>query len=105
MRQILVEYARRRGAAKRNGGRRLTLIEGIEPVKGRSMDLIALDDALQSLALLDAQQSRIVELRFFAGLSIDETAQVLDISPATVKRHWSLARIWLHHEMGKRLQR
>jgi RNA polymerase sigma factor (TIGR02999 family) len=105
MRQILVEYARRRGAAKRNGGCRLTLIEGIEPIKGRGMDLIALDDALRSLAQLDAQQSRMVELRFFAGLSIGETAQVLNISPATVKRHWALARLWLHHEISKALQR
>jgi RNA polymerase sigma factor (TIGR02999 family) len=105
MRQILVEYARRRRAAKRDWGCRLTLIEGIAPVKSRSVDLLALDDALKTLAQLDAQQSRIVELRFFGGLSIDETAEVLEISPATVKRHWALARIWLRHEMSRVLQR
>lgn len=103
MRQILVQYARRRRAAKRDGGLRLTLIEGDALIENRGLDLVALDDALKSLAQLDSQQSRIVELRFFAGLSIDETAKVLDISPATVKRHWALARLWLHHEMSKTL--
>ena len=101
MRQILVQYARRRRAAKRDGGCKLSLIEGIAPVKGRSTDLIALDDALKSLAQLDAQQSRIVELRYFAGLSIHEAAQVLNTSPATVKREWATARLWLHREMSR----
>jgi RNA polymerase sigma factor (sigma-70 family) len=64
------------------------------------MDLVALDDALNELAKLDPQQSRIVEPRFFAGLSIEETAQVLGVSPATVKRHWTTARAWLHHEIS-----
>ena len=66
----------------------------------RKVDLVALDDALQSLAKMDERQSRLVELRFFAGLSIEETAQVLEISPATVKREWATARAWLLHEMS-----
>jgi RNA polymerase sigma factor (sigma-70 family) len=65
------------------------------------VDFVSLDDALNGLAKLDVQQSRIVELRFFSGLSIEETAQVLGISPATVKRHWTTARVWLHREMSK----
>jgi RNA polymerase sigma factor (TIGR02999 family) len=100
MRQILVEYARRRGAAKRDGGYTLTLDQSVE-FKRRSLDLVALDDALTELAKLDLQQSRIVELRFFGGLSIEETSDALGISPATVKRHWATARLWLHHELSK----
>ena len=101
MREILVQYARRRKAAKRGGGRTLALDDTLAPGEGRGVDLIALDDALSVLAKLDPQQSRIVELRFFAGLSIEETSHVLGISPATVKRHWSTARVWLHHEISK----
>jgi DNA-directed RNA polymerase specialized sigma24 family protein len=82
MRQILVEHARTHRAAKRNGGIKLTL-----------------DDALTELAKLDAQQCKIVELRFFGGLSIEESAQALGLSPATVKRHWATARLWLHQQM------
>ena len=100
MRQILVDYARRRRAAKRDIGLMLTLDRSVE-FKRRSLDLVALDDALAELAKLDPQQSRIVELRFFGGLSIDETSGVLGLSPATVKRHWATARLWLHHEIGK----
>ena len=98
MRQILVEYARAHHAAKRDGGCKLTLDDAV-PFKSRSLDLVALDDALTELAKLDAQQSRIVELRFFGGLSIEETAEVLELSPSTVKRHWATARIWLHHQL------
>lgn len=101
MRQILVQYARRRRAAKRDGGHRLTLDSAIVMPRTRSVDLIALDDALKGLARLDPQQSRIVELRFFGGLSIEETAHVLGISPATVKRHWSTARLWLHSQIKR----
>jgi RNA polymerase sigma factor (TIGR02999 family) len=102
MRQILVEYARRRGAAKRDGGHKVTL-DGAEPLrKERTVDLIALDDALKDLARFDPQQSRIVELRFFGGLSVEETAQAMKISPATVKRDWATARLWLHHQMRGR---
>jgi RNA polymerase sigma factor (TIGR02999 family) len=101
MRQILVEYARSRQAAKRNAGRTITFNDTIHLVKGRSLDLVALDDALNALARLDPQQSRIVELRFFSGLSIEDTAHVLEISPATVKRDWFTAKAWLRHEMSR----
>jgi RNA polymerase sigma factor (TIGR02999 family) len=99
MRQILVDYARSRGAAKRDGGDRVTL-EGL-PFKNASVDMVALDHALTELARLDPQRSRIVELRFFGGLSIEETASVLNISPMSVKRHWSTARLWLHRELHR----
>ena len=101
MRQILVEYARSQQAAKRNRAQRVTFNDAVQLVKGRSLDLVALDDALNVLAKFDWQQSRVVELRFFGGLSIEETARVLDISPATVKRDWSTAKAWLHHELSR----
>jgi RNA polymerase sigma factor (TIGR02999 family) len=101
MRQILVEYARHRNAAKRDGGYKLSLDENTAIANTRDVDLLALDHALEGLSKLDLQQSRIVELRFFAGLSTEETARVLGISPATVKRRWLTARIWLHHELMK----
>jgi RNA polymerase sigma factor (TIGR02999 family) len=102
MRQILVQYARRRNAAKRDGGYKLTLDDhAMALVETRSVDLVALDDALNGLAELDPQQSRIVELRFFGGLSIEETSKVLGISPATVKRHWTTARVWLHTQINR----
>lgn len=101
MRQILVEYARRRGATKRDGGYKLSLDDVVVSAKGRDLDLVALDDALTQLSKLDPQQSRIVELRFFGGLSIEETSEVLAISSATVKRDWATARVWLLHEMSK----
>jgi RNA polymerase sigma-70 factor, ECF subfamily len=100
MRQILVDYARGRHAAKRDGGQRLTLDSGLAFIKSRSVDMIALDDALNKLAKLDREQSRIIELRFFGGLSIEETALALNLSATTVKRHWATARLWLHHEMS-----
>jgi RNA polymerase sigma factor (TIGR02999 family) len=100
MRQILTGHERTRRAAKRGaGGQKLTLDDANEMIKGRPLDLLALDDALTGLARLDPQQSRIVELRFFGGLSIEETAEVLGLSAATVKRDWSTARVWLHREM------
>jgi RNA polymerase sigma factor (TIGR02999 family) len=102
MRQILMEYERARRAVKRDGGySKLTLEDATSLGKSRSVDLIALDDALNELSRLDPQQSRTVELRFFGGLSIEETSSVLGISPATVKRHWATARVWLHHEMSR----
>lgn len=101
MRQILVEYARNRRAAKRDGGLTLTLNDNVALVKSKRVDLIALDDALEALAKFDPQQSRIVELRFFGGLSIEETSRVLDISEATVKRDWTTAKIWLHQQMSR----
>ena len=101
MRQILMGYERTRRAVKRGGdATTIALDEAIAPAKGRAVDLIALDDALNGLAQLDPQQSRIVELRFFGGLSIEETAQLLELSPATVKRHWATARVWLHRELS-----
>jgi RNA polymerase sigma factor (TIGR02999 family) len=100
MRQILVEYARSRNAAKRDGGLRLTLDDALA-FKVQSVDMVALDDALNELAKLDQQQCRIVELRFFGGLSIEETSRALNVSPMTVKRHWATARLWLHHQMSK----
>jgi RNA polymerase sigma factor (TIGR02999 family) len=101
MRQILIQYVRRRKAAKRDGGYKLTLDDALPLPKSRGVDLIALDDALNGLAKLDPQQSRIVELRFFGGLSIEETAQALGMSPATVKRHWTTAKLWLHNEINE----
>jgi len=100
MRQILVEYARSRNAAKRDGEFRVSL-SGEVAGKAPSLDMIALDDALNELAKLDAVQSRIVELRFFGGLSIEETSKVINLSPTTVKRYWATARLWLHHQMSK----
>jgi RNA polymerase sigma factor (TIGR02999 family) len=101
MRQILVEYARSQQAAKRNARQKITFNDAIQLVNGRSLDLLALDDALNTLAGLDPQQCRIVELRFFSGLSIEDTACALGISPATVKRDWSTAKAWLRHEMDR----
>jgi RNA polymerase sigma factor (TIGR02999 family) len=102
MRQVLVDYARKHLAAKR-GAKSLTLSldEAVAPPRKLDLNLLALDDALNRLAAMDATQSRIVELRFFGGLSIDETAQVLAISPRTVKRHWTTARMWLYQELSE----
>jgi RNA polymerase sigma factor (TIGR02999 family) len=100
MRQILIERARARGAAKRGGARhRITLDEGLAAGGDRSIDLLALDEALQRLAQLDAEQARLVELRFFGGLTVEETADAMGISPATVKRHWTVAKAWLTREL------
>ena len=101
MRQILVDYARSRNAARRDGGCRLTLDDNVA-FKTRSLDMVALDDALNELAKLDPEQSRIVELRFFGGLSIEETSRAMNLAPTTVKRYWSMARLWLHHQMKGR---
>jgi RNA polymerase sigma factor (TIGR02999 family) len=102
MRHILVDHARNRLAAKRGAGApRLTLDPKIALPQNREVDLVALDDALKRLASLDPQQSRMIELRFFGGLSIQDTSVVLGISPATVKREWTTARAWLQREMKK----
>ena len=102
MRQILVEYARSHQAEKRGGSAcKVTLEEEACLPQQPALDVVMLDDALQDLAKLDPQQSRIVELRFFAGLSIDDTSEVLGISPATVAREWTTARIWLHREISR----
>lgn len=103
MRQILVEYARGHRAAKRDGGLKLEL-DDAAAFKSKSVDLVALDDALTELARMDPRQSQIVELRFFGGLSIEETAGVLDLSPATVKRDWTTARVWLRRQLSKAIK-
>ena len=100
IRRILIDHARRRRRAKRDHGIRVTLDESIQDGKGDALDLLALDDALTRLDALAPRQARVVELRFFGGLEVNETAEALDISPATVKRDWTLARAWLHRELG-----
>src|SRR6266851_9382128 len=101
MRRILVDFARTRGYQKRGGGARaVTLDDAAVVTDGKGADMVALDEALLALAKLDARQSRVVELRFFGGLSIEEVAEVLKVSPATVQRDWSLARAWLHRELA-----
>jgi RNA polymerase sigma factor (TIGR02999 family) len=101
MRQILIERARARGALKRGGVQaRVTLDEGLLPTEGPGIDLVALDDALHRLEAIDPEQARLVELRFFGGLTIEETAEAMEISPATVKRHWTIARAWLARELA-----
>lgn len=100
MRQILVEHARVRAADKRGGGAcRLNLDEAMALSQQTDLDVLELDRALSDLATLDEQQSRIVELRFFGGLTIEDTSEVLGISPATVKRDWVTARAWLYRAM------
>ncbi len=107
MRRLLVERARARGASKR-GGRQVQvtldeqLLVGGGPDTSDALDLVALDAALVRLATLDPRQARIVELRYFGGLSVEETAAALSISPATVKRHWTVARAWLLRELQGR---
>jgi RNA polymerase sigma factor (TIGR02999 family) len=101
MRRILVDYARRRRAQKRDGGIRVTLTDAIGPETGAADQVIAVDDALARLEAMDPRLARVVELRFFAGLSVEETAAALDISPATVKRDWAAARAWLQRELGR----
>jgi RNA polymerase sigma factor (TIGR02999 family) len=102
IRGILVDYVRRRLACKRGGGAsRLTLDEAVEVPDGRGVDLVALDDALSSLATLDPQRSQVVELRYFGGLTIEETAEFLGVSPATVKREWKAAQAWLYREINR----
>jgi len=101
MRRILVDYARNRSYAKRGGGAlQVSLDEDLVVSEERSAEVVALDDALQSLARLDERKSRLVELRFFGGLSIEETAEVLGVSPGTVMRDWTLAKAWLRREMS-----
>jgi RNA polymerase sigma factor (TIGR02999 family) len=103
MRRILIDHARQHHAAKRGGAeQKLSLDEAVWVSAERTTDLVALDDALTRLAVLDPQQSRIVELRFFGGLTIEETAEVLGVSPATVKRDWSMAKAWLYRELRTR---
>jgi RNA polymerase sigma factor (TIGR02999 family) len=101
MRRILLDAARRRVAAKRGGGSpRVNLEEAPDVLSIRAKEVIALDEALTALAQVQPRKARIVELRFFAGLSVEETAAVLDVSPDTVMRDWKLAKLWLRAELG-----
>jgi RNA polymerase sigma factor (TIGR02999 family) len=101
MRRILVDHARNRKARKRGGSQtRVTLDEALASSGPRALDLIMLDDALTELAALDPQQSRVVELRALGGLSVEDTAELMAISPATVKRYWSFSRAWLARRMA-----
>jgi RNA polymerase sigma factor (TIGR02999 family) len=105
MRQILVDYARRHRASKRGGGEEtISLVDTVmlSPPKSKGIDVAALDDALNALAQVDARKAQVVELRFFAGLNFDETAEVLKVSTVTVARDWTTARAWLHREMRRR---
>lgn len=106
MRQILIQHARAKHAEKRGGDAQKLYLDEVSGlvdnlVKEQNLDLLALDDALNRLATIAPQQSRVVELRFFAGLSIEETAEALGISPATIKREWNMAKAWLHRELSK----
>lgn len=103
MRRILVNHALAKATAKRGGPtEKLSLDRALGFARERHIDLIALDDALKELEMVDTRQSRIVELRFFGGLSIEETAEVLKLSSATVKREWSTARLWLRRQIAKK---
>ena len=101
MRQILVDYARSHGAVKRGADHKVELDASLVLPQVQRADVIALDDALSDLARLDERQSRIVELRFFGGLAIEEIAEALDISESTVKREWNVAKAWLTRQMKK----
>lgn len=102
MRRILVDFARSHAYAKRGGGARPVPLEEVAVVsRERGADLVALDEALIALSALSPRQSEVVELRFFGGLSIEEIAEVLGVSPGTVRRDWSLARAWLHRELAR----
>ena len=102
MRQILVDYARRRQSAKRGGKAvKVSLEEAAIVTRERGEDLVAVDNALKALAAIDPRKSQLVELRFFGGLSVKETAEVLKVSPRTVMREWDLAQAWLHRELAK----
>jgi RNA polymerase sigma factor (TIGR02999 family) len=102
MRRILVDYARARGYQKRGGGvPKVTLDEALMGSQEKGHDLVALDDALKTLADVDPRKCKVIELHFFGGLSVEETAEVLKVSPDTVMRDWRLAKAWLTREMGK----
>ncbi len=102
MRNLLIDYARSRGRQKRGGGaKRLSLDEDLAASDEQNDELVVLDEALERFAQIDARKSRVVELRYFGGLSVEETATVLEVSPATVKRDWDVARAWLHRELHR----
>jgi len=102
MRRILVDFARSRGYQKRGGGaQRVSFSQALDVAEGRPTDVVALDDALEALAHVDERKSRVVELRFFGGLSVEETAEVLNVSRETVKRDWTFAKMWLLRHLQK----
>ncbi len=102
MRNILVKFARKRLTAKRGGGVfHVSLSDAANMPSVQNLDLVALDDALNALAALDPRQSQVIEMRFFGGLSVEETAEALNVSPGTVRRDWSLAQAWLRREMKR----
>jgi RNA polymerase sigma factor (TIGR02999 family) len=100
MREILVDHARKKNARKRGGGATLMSLTEAMPVAAAGVDVLALDEALSQLTSFEARLGRVVELRFFAGLSIAETAEVLDVSPATIERDWTVAKAWLHQRLS-----
>jgi len=103
MRRVLMDHAREYRAVKRgSGGQKLALDEALGIPEKREVDLIALDDALRELEKMDPRQGQIVEMRFFGGLEVEEVAEVLGISPATVKRDWAVAKVWLRRQMSQR---
>jgi RNA polymerase sigma factor (TIGR02999 family) len=99
MRQVLVDHARRHLAEKRDGGIRVPLLDELPAAEQSTLNILAVDDSLTRLTRLDTQQGRVVELRYYGGLSIKETSEVLGISEATVKRDWATARVWLHQDL------
>lgn len=103
MRRILVDYARKVATAKRGGGRLVALEDGMDVPTDEPETLLGIDEALDGLARMDPRQARVVELRFYGGLKVEEVAEVMGISPATVKREWSVARAWLEAELRQHL--
>ena len=102
IRRILVDHARRLHAQRRGGlETRITLDEALAPLQDRDLNLVELDNALEALSRIDSQQARIIELRFFGGLSIEATGRILSVSPSTVNREWNLARAWLYRELSR----
>ncbi|HUK89827.1 MAG TPA: ECF-type sigma factor [Blastocatellia bacterium] len=101
MRSLLVDRARARGAAKRGGGLyRAPMVDPLDPSDNKAIDIIALDGALEGLASIDPRKAKIVELRYFGGLTVEETASFLDLSPITIKREWLKAKAWLYNELN-----
>ena len=102
MRRVLVDYARASARDKRGGQLSVTSLDADQVAAGQAMDVVAVDEALAALARIDHRQSQVVELRFFGGLTVEETAAALNISPATVKREWTMAKAWLHDQLRAR---
>jgi len=101
MRQILVDHARRHAAGKRgSGASNVTLDEALVPARAENSDIVALDEALSLLGQVDERKCRIIEMRYFGGCTVEETAEALKTSPATVSRDWTFARAWLHNELA-----